>query len=150
MCGFCYPAIANSARIRVAKAFSQRFANGQCVCRQGCLVCVCLCIWSLILKKFIFSLFIQGDILFDDLCMEGGKGEYSITWLNMMMSLNWNIFHVTGHLCGEFTGRRWIPLPKANDAGLWCFLWSAPEQTVEKTIETPMIWDAIALIMTSL
>ena len=27
---------------------------------------------------------------------------------------------------------------------------SAPEQTVEQTIETPMIWDAIALIITSL
>ena len=27
---------------------------------------------------------------------------------------------------------------------------SAPEQTVDQTIETPVIWDAIALIMTSL
>ena len=30
------------------------------------------------------------------------------------------------------------------------FLWSAPELTVEQTIETSVIWDAIALIMTSL
>ena len=29
-------------------------------------------------------------------------------------------------LCGEFTGNRWIPLTKAGDAELWCFLWSAP------------------------
>ena len=29
-------------------------------------------------------------------------------------------------------------------------LWFAPEQTVEKTIGTTVIWDAIALIMTSL
>ena len=42
---------------------------------------------------------------------------------------------------------RWIPLTKASDAEVWCFLWSAPEQTVEQTIETPVIWDAIALIM---
>ena len=28
---------------------------------------------------------------------------------NMMTSSNGNIFHVTGHLCGEFTGNRWIP-----------------------------------------
>ena len=28
--------------------------------------------------------------------------------------------------------------------------WSAPGQTVEQTIETPVIWDTIALIMTSL
>ena len=28
---------------------------------------------------------------------------------NMMTSPNRNIFRVTGHLCGEFTGHRWIP-----------------------------------------
>ena len=28
-------------------------------------------------------------------------------------------------------GHRWIPLTKASDTELWCFLWSAPEQTVE-------------------
>ena len=43
-----------------------------------------------------------------------------------------------------------FPLTKASDAELWCFLWSAPEQTVEEPIETLVIWDAIALIMTSL
>ena len=26
----------------------------------------------------------------------------------MITSSNWNVFHVTGHLCGEFTGQRWI------------------------------------------
>ena len=49
----------------------------------------------------------------------------------MMTSSNGNIFRVTGHLCGEFTGPRWIPHTKASDAELWCLLWSAPEQTVE-------------------
>ena len=43
----------------------------------------------------------------------------------MMTSWNGNIFRVTGHLCGEFTGPRWIPHTKASDAELWCFLWSA-------------------------
>ena len=42
----------------------------------------------------------------------------------MMMSSNGNIFCVTGPLCGEFTGH------PASDAQLWCFLWSAPEQTI--------------------
>ena len=46
---------------------------------------------------------------------------------DMMTSLNGIIFRVTGHLCGEFTGPRWIPRTKASDAELWCFLWSAPE-----------------------
>ena len=45
----------------------------------------------------------------------------------LMTSSNGNIFRVTGHLCGEFTGPRWIPHTKASDAELWCFLWSAPE-----------------------
>ena len=42
-----------------------------------------------------------------------------------------NIFCVTGPLCGEFTGHRWIPLTKASDAEMWCFFLSAPERTVE-------------------
>ena len=40
----------------------------------------------------------------------------------MMTSSNGNIFRVTGHLCGEFTGLRWIPRTKASDAELWSFL----------------------------
>ena len=55
-----------------------------------------------------------------------------------MTSSNVSIFRVTGPLCGEFTGHRWIARIKASDAELWCFLWSAPEYRV--------IWDAIALI----
>ena len=39
----------------------------------------------------------------------------------MMTSSNRNIFRVTGHLCGEYTGRRRIPHTKASDAELWCF-----------------------------
>ena len=53
--------------------------------------------------------------------------RYSVTrhWQFMMTSSNGNIFHVTGLLCGEFTGPRWIPRTKASVAELWCFLWSA-------------------------
>ena len=39
--------------------------------------------------------------------------------IDMMTSLNGNIFRVTGPLCGEFTGYRWIPLTKASDAWLY-------------------------------
>ena len=46
--------------------------------------------------------------------------------------IKWKIFGVTGTLWGESTGHRWIPLTKANDAELWYFLWSAPEQTVDQ------------------
>ena len=40
----------------------------------------------------------------------------------MMTSSNGNIFRVTGHLCGEFTGPRWIPRTKASNAELWCLI----------------------------
>ena len=75
---------------------------------------------------------------------DGDPGES-----NMMTSSNGNLFRVTGPLWGEFTGHRWIPLTKASDAELGCFLWSAPEQKVVQIIETQVIWDATVLIMTS-
>ena len=68
----------------------------------------------------------------------------------MMTSWNGSIFRVTGPLWRESTGHRWIPLTKSGDAQPWCFLWSVTEQTVEYTIKTPVIWDTMALIMTSL
>ena len=43
-----------------------------------------------------------------------------------------------------------VAITKASDAELLYFLWIAPEQTVEQTLGTPVIWDAIALIMTSM
>ena len=42
------------------------------------------------------------------------------------------------------------PLTKVSGTELWRFLWYVPEQTFEQTIETRVIWDAIALIMMSL
>ena len=68
----------------------------------------------------------------------------------MIAPSNGNILRVAGPLWGESTGHRGIPLTKASDANLWCFLSSATEQAVEQTIETPVIWDAIVPIMTSL
>ena len=41
--------------------------------------------------------------------------------------IKWKYFPRYWPLCGEFTGHRWIPLTKASDAEIWCFLWSAPE-----------------------
>ena len=38
----------------------------------------------------------------------------------------------------------------SSNAELRRFLWPVPKQTVKQTIETPLIWDAIALTMTSL
>ena len=44
-----------------------------------------------------------------------------------------------------------IPLKKASDAELWCFFFRcAPVQTIEQTIDTLVIWGAMALSVTSL
>ena len=42
----------------------------------------------------------------------------------MVTSSHGNIFRVTGPLCREFPGPRWIPRTKASDADVfaWCFL----------------------------
>ena len=84
--------------------------------------------------------------------MKGSGSNSIISKRSALMLKSWNgsIFRVTGPLCGEFIGQRWISLAKASDVELWCFLWSSPEQMVELTIETPVIWDVIALIMTPL
>ena len=84
------------------------------------------------------------------LCLDGLRSYQQILSLYMMTSSNGDILCVTVPLWGEYTGHRWIPLTKASGAELWYFLWSAPEQTVDQSIETPVIWDVIALIITSL
>ena len=50
--------------------------------------------------------------------------SWSIYISSMMTSSHGNIFRVIGPLLVESIGHRWIPLTKANDAELWCFLWS--------------------------
>ena len=69
------------------------------------------------------------------------------TWWYHDDVIKWKHFLRYWFLCWEFTGHRWIPRTKTSDAELWCFLWCATEQTVE--LETMVIWDAFALIMTS-
>ena len=67
------------------------------------------------------------------LCYEAPILHSGNTYLvSMMTSSNGNIFRVTGHLWGEFTGPRWIPLTKASDAELWCFLWSRLDKRLSK------------------
>ena len=59
--------------------------------------------------------------------------RYIAVIYSMMTSSNGNIFRVTGPLCGEFTGHRWIPLTKNSDAELWCFLWSLNKQLIKQS-----------------
>ena len=43
-------------------------------------------------------------------------GMVKYAWWRHQMEKN----PITGHLCGEFTGHRWIPHKKATDGKLWC------------------------------
>ena len=99
-----------------------------------------LYIWAI----FLFKMEIYKEsMLFDSICDK--------SWRKFIMtSSNENVFRLTGPLWGESTGHQWIPLAKASNAELWYLLRSAPKQTAQQTIETPVIWDAITLIMTSL
>ena len=45
----------------------------------------------------------------------------SLKWKKHDDVIKWNIFRITGHLCREFTGHRWIPSTKASDVELWYF-----------------------------
>ena len=95
--------------------------------------------------------------LTDDIFALSSKTEITYVTLNsfiprfmyMITSSNGNFFRVTGVLCGEFTGHRWILLRKARRGDLMFSLICAWINDWE-TIETPVIWDVIALIMTSL
>ena len=61
---------------------------------------------------------------------------------NMMMSSNGKIFGVIGRLYGEsIRGIHESPVESPHKdqwRGALCFLWFAPEQTVEQTMETPV------------
>ena len=50
----------------------------------------------------------------------------------MMTSSNGNILRVTGPLCEEFTGRRWIALIKASDLELCCFFYLCLNKRLNK------------------
>ena len=50
----------------------------------------------------------------------------------MMTSSNGNIFRVTGHLCGLFTGLRWIPRTKASAAEFYVFFDLHPNKRLGK------------------
>ena len=62
---------------------------------------------------------VQVPVILKDISKRSQSKHYDV--------IKWNIFRVTGPLCAEFTGLRWLPHTKSSGAELWCFLWSAPE-----------------------
>ena len=61
------------------------------------------------LKWCVCRKFLHGQ--FQSCWCSGSLSRHDIS-IFMMTSSNGNIFRVTGHLCGEFTGPRWIPHTK--------------------------------------
>ena len=60
--------------------------------------------------------------------------EYTLLHLIhfMMTSSNGNIFRLTGHLCGEFTGPRWIPRTRPVTRGFDIFFDLHPDKRLSK------------------
>ena len=67
----------------------------------------------------------------------------------MMMPWHENNFCITGPVCRESTGHDGFPLQRASDPELRYFLCCQPEQTVEQTVELPMIWHIIKFLWCS-
>ena len=77
--------------------------------------------------------------MFQNQCLKGLSWHSTRVYISayhvscfMMALSNGNIFRLTGHLCREFTGRRWIPRRKASDAELWCFFYLRPNKRLSK------------------
>ena len=76
-----------------------------------------------------------------------------VSWSNMMTSSNGNVFRVTGTLWGGGGIHRSPVDSPHNDQWRGALMFSlicALTKQWEQTIETPVIWDTIAFIMTSL
>ena len=65
-----------------------------------------------------------------------------VSYPTRLLELWASMSNCTDPLWREYTGDQWIPLTKASDSELWCFLWSAHEQMIDQIIETSVIWDA--------
>ena len=66
--------------------------------------------WHVLYREIV-----KGMITYIRTAINFPKMNCAVTWpmvLLMMTSSNGNIFCVTGHLCGEYTGPRWIPHTK--------------------------------------
>ena len=109
---------------------------------QLCTIRHCSYLWVFLLRLILLMFFRIAPLTDIGAIIYAG-----ISTIFMMTPSNGKIFRVTGPLRGESTGNQCFPLPKASDAGLWCFLWYVPEQMVEQAIETTLILDAIVVII---
>ena len=67
-------------------------------------------------RRWIWAIVTKSNMRFNAISHTACRG--TLSWWRHQME---KFFRVTGPLCGEFTGHRWIPLTMANDAELWWF-----------------------------
>ena len=82
------------------------------------------------------------------------KTKCTQTWLIFTSEchddiIKWKHFPRYWSIVRGTTCHRWILLTNASDAELWSFFGLRLNKTVGQTIETPVIWDASALLMTT-
>ena len=124
--------------VSLDKLSNKRFVRVACETRHGHMICheqisngvstVVFHLWRH-MSSLAFQITGGNSTVFYQFALANNKAYIKAP--NMMTSSDGNIFRVTGHLCGEFTGLRWIPHTKASDAELWYFLWCAPNSTSE-------------------
>ena len=138
--------IGEHARVYTEKYLFQTYFNNKFSCIMNKVALILQTTFSIAFPWRTLCILIQISLKF----VPEGSVNNTSALVHMMMYSNVNILHITGLLWGESTSDRWIPLTKASDRDVWFFLWSAPEQTVEQTIKSSLIWDDIAFIMASL
>ena len=91
--------------------------------------------FDLELEKDLFNTpLVQRDLISIPIWYMWCGAWYWTWWRHQMEAFSALLAFCAGNspVTGEFpVCDRWIPRIKANDAELWCFLWSAPEWTVE-------------------
>ena len=65
----------------------------------------------------------------------------------MMASRYWELFRITGPLIGESTGNLLMPSQKASSGAFVFSLFCYPEQAFQQTLECPVIWEAMTLML---
>ena len=103
--------------------------------------CILLCSPGILLETFLQTFMTSIIEIYCDKSCCWSRNKYSAH----DDVINWKRFSRYWPSVRETTGHRWIPLTKASEAELWCFLWSASEQMVDQTSETPVIWDLHSL-----
>ena len=73
--------------------------------------------------KLLLSAVPSNYLLIKLIILRGRRDLVGLAAINGVNLITQSLITITGH--------RWIPRTKASDAELWCFLWSAHEQTVE-------------------